>query len=176
MSELATNWQKADSVGGHGELVESVEAAQLPWHMAQLVVVCSHILQGDTVVQAVWETHKLVHGHVQSLQFLQITDLWRFNTDRQQSVTRMSPYDREFQRIKTNKKNNSCLSKEESFGSSVFQLIEWDILNNFYDVDIYVLSSYYVAHFFLHGRVQTGVALPLTARLATDDIATANSY
>lgn len=86
----ATYGQEAESVGGHGELVESVEAAQLPGDVAQLVVVCGQILQGHTVVQAVWETHELVHGHIQSLQLLQVTDLWRFNTDTQQRVRHAS--------------------------------------------------------------------------------------
>lgn len=89
-AELATDWQEAESVGSHGELVESVEAAQLPRNVAQLVVVCGQILQGHTAVQALWETHKLVHGHVQSLQLLQVTDLWRFNTDTQQRVQHTS--------------------------------------------------------------------------------------
>lgn len=80
-SGRATDGQEAESVGGHGELVEALEAAQLPGDVAQLVVVCGHILQGHTLVQALGETHQLVHGHVQSLQLLEVADLWRVNTD-----------------------------------------------------------------------------------------------
>lgn len=75
-----TDWQEAEAVGGHGELVETVEGAQLPGKVAQLVVVRSQILQGHTAVQAVREGHELVHGHIQSLQLQQVTDLWKFNT------------------------------------------------------------------------------------------------
>lgn len=75
-SERPTYWEEAESVGGHGELVEPVQAAQLPGDVAQLVVVCGQILQRHAVVQALGEAHQLVHGHIQGLQLLQVTDLW----------------------------------------------------------------------------------------------------
>lgn len=85
-TDRPTDWQEAEAVGGHGELVESVEAAQLAGNVAQLVVVRGQILQGHTAVQAVREGHELVHGHIQGLQILQVTDLWKVNTDTQQTV------------------------------------------------------------------------------------------
>lgn len=45
-----TEWQEAEPVSGHGELVEAVEPAQLPGNVAQLVVISSQILQRHTTV------------------------------------------------------------------------------------------------------------------------------
>lgn len=51
---ILTERQKGEPVGGHGELVEAVEQAELPGNVAQQVVVGGQILQGNTAVQPIW--------------------------------------------------------------------------------------------------------------------------
>lgn len=72
-----TERQEGQLVGRHGELVEAGKPAELAGHAAQQVVVGGQVLQGDAAVQAIWQGHQLVHGHIQRLQLLQIADLCR---------------------------------------------------------------------------------------------------
>lgn len=64
-----------EPVGGHGQLVEAAEPAQLTGDVSQQVVVCGQRLQGGTAVQLMRQRPQLVHGHIQSLQLLQESHL-----------------------------------------------------------------------------------------------------
>lgn len=77
-SYAPTKWQEDELVCSHGQLVEAAEPAQLTGDLSQQVVVHSQGLQRSTVVQLMWKRPQLVHRHIQSLQFLQVSDLCKF--------------------------------------------------------------------------------------------------
>lgn len=70
-----TKGQRGQAVGGHGELVEAVQLAELAREAAQVVAVGRQALQGQALVQPLRQRAQQVHRHVQGLQLTQLTNL-----------------------------------------------------------------------------------------------------